>query len=517
MTNLRPAFQLRPAPPENQVGPEASQQLGVSMPPLVIEDLPSPEEVFGARRIGPAEIVFMILGPAMIALSLAVGSGEWVLGPMAVGQFGFKGIGFIIMLSITLQTFYNIELARFTLATGETPVEAFGRVPPGALLWVPLALTCFYGAFLLSGWAGSAGASLFALFMGRPHNPQELETVHLLAVLLLFLTFLFTLFGKRIERSMEISQGIVMVMVLISLLAVTLAVVPVSYWSHALGSLVTVARPPRGSDVSLLGALAGFAGIGSGLNFMVTGYYRDKGYGMGHRTGFIPGLFGGKRVAMRSGRIFPETEHNSALWKRWFHYLLIDQWSIFFVGCILGMMLPCILVGYLSSLPGVTPPDRSNILVFAALQLGQRYGPVLFAWALLVGFALLYTTQICILETLTRCATDAILGTSAWARQHLGADYRRLYYAWMLGLIILISILIHIALPVDLIILSANLTNLAALIFPLAMIYLNRRLPRPARIGWGPVVALLANTLFFGFFFINFLFAKLTGSPLIRF
>ena len=87
----------------------------------------------------------------------------------------------------------------------------------------------------------------------------------------------------------------------------------------------------------------------------------------------------------------------------------------------------------------------------------------------------------------------------------------------MFGLIILISILIHIALPVDLIILSANLTNLASLFFPLAMIYLNRRLPRPARSTWRSTAVLLANTLFFGFFFLNFLCSKLTGTPLVRF
>ena len=505
-------------PPIPEYAPLApALQIGVSRPALILEDLPTPEEVFKVKRIGLAEMLFMVLGPAMIALSLAVGSGEWVLGPMAVGQFGFRGIGLIIMLSITLQTFYNVELARFTLATGETPVEAFGRVPPGTWLWIPLSLSCFYGAFLLSGWAGSAGASLFALFAGRQNRPEEIETVRILGIGLLLSTFLLVSFGKKIERSLEISQGIIMALVLTSLFLVTLTVVPVSYWSRAMASLVLPARPPRGTDVSLLGALAGFAGIGSGLNFMVTGYYRDKGFGMGHRTGYIPGLFGGRRVAMQPGRTFPETGPNAATWRRWFRYLLIDQWSLFFVGCILGMMLPSILVGYLSSLPRVVPPGRANILVFAALHLGERFGPILFAWALLVGFALLYTTQLCILETLTRCATDALLATGGRVQRWVAEDTRRFYYAWMLGLVILISVLIHIALPVDLIILSANLTNLASLIFPLAMIYLNRRLPRPARIGWAATSVLVANTLFFGFFFLNFLVSRVTGSPLVRF
>lgn len=504
----------RPADPVHR---EPPLQIGADRPPLIIEDLPTPEEVFRVKRIGPAEMVFMVLGPAVIALSLAVGSGEWILGPMAVGQSGFRGIGLVIMVSITLQTLYNVELARFTLATGETPVEAFGRTPPGAWLWVSLALLCFYGAFLLGGWAVSAGASLFALFTGRPHLPQEIETVRILGVLLLLSTFLFVAFGRRIERSLEISQGIITALVLLSLLTVTLVVVPAGYWGPAMTSLVTPALPPKGTDVSLLGAIAGFAGIGSGLNFMFIGYYRDKGYGMGYRTGGIPALFGGKPLKMQPGRTFPEDDRNAAVWQRWFRYLLIDQWGIFFLGCLLGMMLPSILVGYLSSLPGAEQPDRGSILVYAALRLGERFGPVLFGWALLVGFFMLYTTQICILETLTRAATDGLLGTSARLRRLVRQDSRWFYYPWMLGLVILISVLIHIALPVDLIILSANLTNLASLLFPLAMIYLNLRLPRPARIDWRSTVVLLANTLFFGFFFANFLVSTLTGTPLVRF
>ncbi len=501
-----------------QIPDVKSYQIGVSRPPLDVEDLPTPEEVFRIKRVGFAELIFFILGPAVIAVSLAVGSGEWMLGPLAVGQYGFKGIGWVILASIVLQTFYNIELARFTLATGEPPVVAFGRTPPGYLLWVPLALFCFFLAFILGGWAVSAGSSLFALFTGRANLPHELETVRMLGVALLLTTFLFVLFGRKIERALEISQGIFMTFVLISLVLVTLAVVPMDYWGQALASLVTPAAPPKGTDPSLLGALAGFAGLGAGLNFMVIGYYRDKGYGMGHKTGYMPGLIGGKKMEiLTSGKIFPEDEKNAALWKRWFRYLLIDQWGIFFTGCLIGMLMPCILVGYLSSLPGATHPDRASILVYAALQLGQKYGPVLFGWALLMGFFILYTTQILILEALTRNATDAAYGVSARLREWIKHDSRRIYYPLMFVLVIVISVMIHLALPVDLIVTSANLTNLASMIFPLAMIYLNRQLPKPAKIKWWSYVVLGANAVFFGFFFINFVVVKLTGAPLVRF
>jgi hypothetical protein len=155
--------------------------------------------------------------------------------------------------------------------------------------------------------------------------------------------------------------------------------------------------------------------------------------------------------------------------------------------------------------------------VYAALQLGQKFGPVLFGWALLMGFFILYTTQIVILEALTRNATDAAYGVSARFREWIKHDSRRIYYPLMFVLVIVISVMIHLALPVDLIVTSANLTNLASMIFPLAMIYLNRQLPKPAKIKWWSYVVLGANAVFFGFFFINFVVLKLSGSPLVRF
>ncbi len=76
-------------------------------------------------------------------------------------------------MSVVLQVFYNVELARFTLATGETPVLAFGRIPPGYILWIPLALFALALSFLVGGWAVNAGASLFVLFTGDRTCPRN--------------------------------------------------------------------------------------------------------------------------------------------------------------------------------------------------------------------------------------------------------------------------------------------------------------------------------------------------------
>ncbi|MGW5688303.1 hypothetical protein [Nonomuraea sp. NPDC003754] len=143
-----------------------SQALGVSRPDLAVTDLPQPEEVFGVRHIGVKELFMYAVGPSLIALGISIGSGEWLLGPQAVGQYGFVGVGWVITVSAVLQTFYNVECARYVMATGEAPVVGWGRVPPGYRLWVPLSVFVVIFAFIAGGWAASAGQGVYALVHG---------------------------------------------------------------------------------------------------------------------------------------------------------------------------------------------------------------------------------------------------------------------------------------------------------------------------------------------------------------
>jgi TRAP-type C4-dicarboxylate transport system permease small subunit len=71
--------------------------------------------------------------------------------------------------------------------------------------------------------------------------------------------------------------------------------------------------------------------------------------------------------------------------------------------------------------------------------------------------------------------------------------------------------------PATLVLISANMSNFGALIFPFMLIYLNSRLPKLARPRPWVYLVLLLNFLFFGFFFLNFVFDQLTGEALIQF
>jgi hypothetical protein len=500
--------------------PAESYQIGMSRPTLPVMDLPTPEEVVGQPRITRRVLISSIIGPSLIALGVSIGSGEWLLGPFNFATYGFVGIGWIILVSAVLQVFYNVELARFTVATGEVPVVAFGRIPPGFLLWVPLAVLLFFMAFIWGGWAAGAGDSAFALINGRvkdAENAGEVTQARLYAVGLLALAFIITLFGRRISRTLELANWVMVGFILIAVTAIAVIVVPLSVWGEAIASLGTPAAPPAGSSATDLGALAGFTALASGLNYFIIGHYRDKGYGMGHRAGAIAGLVGGQQRAMlTSGVTFPDDEPNRRLWNRWFRFILLDQWGIFFVGAILGILIPSTLVGYLSRASGVVP-TTADMPTFAAAQLQQSNGDFFFYLALVIGLLILFSTQLVVFESLVRIVTDAGNGTSGAFQRVTGGDPRRFYYPFMGLLFLVIAFLIFQALPLELIRISANMSNLAALIIPFGLIYLNRRLPRPARIRWWGYLALLANVVFFGFFFANFAVEFTTGSPLVTF
>src|SRR5215207_6073697 len=469
-----------------EVADTRSYQLGTSRPPLVVTDLPEPEEVFHVRRIGPRQLVMYVIGPSLIALGISIGSGEWLLGPQAVGQFGFVGVGWVILISAVLQTFYNVECSRYVVATGEVPVVGWGRVPPGWMLWVPLSVFVILFAFIAGGWAAAAGQGVYALVHGDV-APSGAEEPRIYAIALLVVVFLITAAARRISRALELANWFLVSSILVVLVLLDVFIVPVDIWWEGIRGFFTPAAPPEGISATQLGGLAGY----------------------------IAGLRGERRELASSGVTFPDDAKNQALWRRWYRFLLVDMWGVFFVGAMLGMLLPTILMARAVEISG-TQPTQENVPTFVAEVLKGEYGSFIFYLTLIMGVFILFSTQLGIFEAMVRVTTDASHATSSKLRRLIEGDPRRFYYPFMIVLLIVISIIIHQALPVGLVQWSANMSNLGALIYPFLLMYLNSKLPGSARPRPWHYVVLVLNFLFFGFFFLNFLF-DLFGDPLVTF
>ena len=496
-------------------GTPATYQLGVSRPPLQVVDLPTPEEVWRVPRVGGKEAFKFAIGPSFIALGAAIGSGEWLLGPLSVGKSGFVGIGWIITVSILLQVIYNIECSRYVVATGEVPIVGFARVPPGGRFWVPFSLFLIFFAYIWGGWAKGAADGLFALIRGRVPTPDDKGAVELLAILLLAAVLGITVAFRRITRGLEFVNGGLVVFQILFLLVVSVTIVPLDVFWEGLRGFVTPAMPPAGSSATELGSLAGFAALLSGFNWVFLNHYRDKSYGMGQRVGFLSGLRGRQSKVLGSGFTFPDDAANASIWKRWMRLLYLDMWGVFLTGAVIGMLLPTALMRHLVLTSG-RQPDRASVTTFAADVLGNQYGRWLFYMTLFVGFLILFATQLGIFEVLVRNATDAA-NIIPRVQQATGGDLRRFYFPFMVALLVTVGIVLHFFQPTELIQISANMSNLGAMIYPFVFIYLNRRLPKAARPTKWAYIGLMANVVFFGFFFVNFVVEKVSGSPLVTF
>jgi hypothetical protein len=98
--------------------------------------------------------------------------------------------------------------------------------------------------------------------------------------------FVITLFGRKISRTLELISWLLVGFILVTMLIGVAILTPPSAWLDGLEGLFRPALPPEGTEATQIGAVAGFATMASGLNYVFMNYYRDKGYGMGSKTGY---------------------------------------------------------------------------------------------------------------------------------------------------------------------------------------------------------------------------------------
>jgi hypothetical protein len=67
------------------------------------------------------------LGASVILLATALGSGELIIWPYITSQAGV-GLLWLAFVGFSAQYFINMEVERYTLATGETAVTGFSRM-----------------------------------------------------------------------------------------------------------------------------------------------------------------------------------------------------------------------------------------------------------------------------------------------------------------------------------------------------------------------------------------------------
>ena len=449
---------------------------------------------------------FSAIGPGVIVLGVSIGSGEFLLGPAAFVKYGLSLL-WVVGVAALLQTLLNVELMRYTMATGEPIMTGFMRTKPHSTFWAWFYATFYFLQMGWPGWAGAAAGAVFFLFTKRLPGAAESGLVYAIGVGLFLLCGCVLMIGRRIERTLEVLNWIMVSAIIGGFAILAILFVPLSTWFAAIVGFAgfdmrtgTFQLVPAGADYFLLGAFAAYAGGGGVANLTLSNWARDKGYGMSSSVGFIPAAVGGKKVALaHSGSVFEPNAESLARWRGWWRIVRVDQWGVFFVGAILGMALPALL--YVTFVPAGSDIRGLGIAAALAQAVVTQKGAIFGGVIAILGVWILFKAQLDILEGMTRAITDILWTGSARIRAWRGGDVRFVYYSVLALISVWGIIALGLTQPIILLALSANMAGIVFIISSLHLLYVNTRLlPVALRPPLWRRLALVALSLFYGLF-----------------
>jgi hypothetical protein len=463
-------------------------------------DLPEPPMPRGLSWIG-------VCGPGVIVLGLSIGSGEFLLGPAIFVKHGLSLL-WVTLVAVFFQTVFNTELMRYTVATGEPVVTGFMRTRPGKTFWAWFYAVLYFLQIGWPAWAATAAGAIFFLFAGRLATPPaDATNIYLIGIVTFLACVSVLLIGKRIARTLEVLNWVLITCILGSFLVLGIIYVPIGTWFSALAGFTgfDTARHsfnflPEHLDILLLGALVGYSGGGGVLNLTLSNWARDKGYGMGSRVGHIAGAVHGEKVHLAdTGFMFEPDAANQARWRGWWRIVRVDQWGIFFVGALLGMMLPALL--YVTFVASGTDIKGLAISAVLAQTIGATAGPWLGVGVAFLGVWILFKTQLDCVEGMTRSITDILWTGSARVRAWRGGDVRAVYYTVLAAVVVWGIVALKLAAPVMLLQIGANIAGAIFVFASLHLLYLNTRiLPVELRPPLWRRISLVGMALFYAFF-----------------
>ncbi|NNM34927.1 MAG: Nramp family divalent metal transporter [Gemmatimonadetes bacterium] len=450
-------------------------------------------------------------GTGVIVLGASIGSGEFLLGPAAFVQYGLTLL-WVTLAAAFLQTVLNTELMRWTVATGEPIFTGFMRTKPRAGFWAWFYAILYFLQVGWPGWAGAAAGAIFFLFFRELAGPEQTEAVYWIGVGTFVLCVLILTFGRRIERTLELLNWVLVSAIIASFLVLAVMFVSPETWLAGAAGLVGYDTGsggfsfiPAGADFFLIGAFAAYSGAGGVINLTLSNWARDKGYGMGEKVGYISAAVGGTKLDMaHTGFMFDPTPEAMERWRGWWRIVRADQWGVYFIGAVLGMVLPAVL--YVTFIEAGT--DIRGLSVAAALAdaMSSRAGAVFGGVVALMAVWVLFKTQLDIVDGTARAITDILWTGSARIREWRERDVRVVYYGVLAAITVWGVIALRLAQPIVLLQLGANMAGIVFVVSGIHVLYINTTLlPEEIRPPLWRRVALVTMSVFYGAFVVMWL------------
>lgn len=451
-----------------------------NLPPMAYKDMPEPLPL---RKI---------LGPSVILAGLGVGSGEYIIWPFITSVVG-PWFLWAAVLSVTVQYFLNMEIERYTLATGETAIAGFVR------FWKPWGvLFCLFTVLpnMWPGWATS-GITAFTFLIGGGNVPYI--TVGVLVALGAALTISPVVY-QTLEKAQFFKVGLTIVFLAVAIVAA----IGASAWADVPQAITNFGRLPDPNliPVSLMLSAMVFAGAGGVNNLAQSNWIRDKGFGMGvYIPKIVSPITGEETAAPATGVMVRQDAVNLQRFAIWWKRANTEQfWSFWFI-CIFSIVVFSTLA--YSTVFGQQVADQANLAFIYAegVALKERVGPWFGTFFWIFGSISMVLVAMGVLDYVSRIVADIVKtvylpSSQVWSES-------RIYFAVVWGTVVAGSIILLSGFdqPLLLLVVAACLNGAVMFVYSILLIQLNRRgLPKAIRVRGLRLGMLYFATAFYGFF-----------------
>ena len=422
------------------------------------------------RKPLPARPAFLVmLGPGIIWMALAQGSGELIWWPYIVAKYGLAFL-FLLIPACIIQFPLTFEIGRYTILTGEGIFRGFFRLNKwyGGALWL-----LFTVSFLWFGAFATAGGTAIARLTNFPTDWQpRSQTLFWAQVSIIFFTVAI-LYAKTAYRLIE---WVMKIVASISIVGMAVACSHPSVRSHLGEFLKGLIWPDfnemqkfQAADAEQLLTAITFAWLGGFWTLFYSYWIKEKGAGMASYMVPMTG-FRGHRVSLHggAGTLPAQDAESTSRLKSWYRYLALETW-IGILGNLATTLMTCLLAFVLLH-PEKQLPEQFEIAVvqsqFFAVSWGDA-GRLLF---LFIAGAFLADTWLATVDCVSRIHLDAL--ESIWP-EFSKQDQRTWYYGIVLALAGVTSVTMYLEPPGTLILLSAVIGIFGTVSYSLGLIFLN--------------------------------------------
>ncbi|MCS7092208.1 MAG: Nramp family divalent metal transporter [Patescibacteria group bacterium] len=435
-----------------------------------------------------------LIGPSFIILGVGLGSGELILWPYLSANFGL-GIIWAAVLGITLQFFINMEIERYTLATGESIFAGLKRKYGFFMPYWFIATTLI--PWIWPGIVASA-ATVLAKSIG-------IEYSGMIGVILLFAIGIIYGLGDIVYKTQETVQKAIILVGVPFVLLITFVFAKTKDWISLAEGLVGKGEnywflPDALPWAIFLSALA-FAGAGGNLNLAQSLYVKEKGYGMAANSGNITNVLKGKSASIKiEGEPFSQTTKNIKRFQIWWKRINIEHFVVFWAtGAFTMIMLSLLAYSTVYGVSGVSA--GISFVIKEAEQISKLANPALGTFFLVMVGVMLFGTQFNVYGSNARIASEnLVLANQKLFKVKNISNY---FYIFLWTQIIggTIVFLLGFAEPLALVTISGILNAFAMFTYTGLILYMNKTvLPNSAKPNLFRTIAVSLAFLFYGAF-----------------